>query len=71
MTGRATLICGANAQELEVAGMTLTDARQQASQVLNIPPEAKAINAGNDLPDDHVITENEQIEFVKPADVKG
>lgn len=66
------IICGANAQELEdVAGKTLGEVKSQLTDVLNIPPQARAIVGGETVGDDHVLEEGTQIEFVKPAGDKG
>lgn len=69
---KTRLVCGANVQDAEgLVGKPLSAVRELYGDVLSIPPEAEMRVGGEPVGDDHVVQEDEQFEFVKPAGTKG
>ncbi len=65
------VLCGANAQNVDMSGKSVADVRGFMQQTLNIPAGAEALVTGRRVGDDYVLQENEQLEFVRESGRKG
>jgi len=66
-----TAVCGANAQDLELAGKTVSQVRQELKDVLNIGEDSNAIISGDNVENDYVLRDGDVLEFVKRSGTKG
>ncbi len=66
------IICGANAQELEYSeGLTPRQLHDRLRDVMNIPDKAQYFVTGSQIDPDTPLEPGQQLEFVRPAGVKG
>lgn len=56
---------------VDAVGKTVNDVRSTMSQVMNIPNNARAHVGGRPVANDHVISQGQEVEFIKEAGVKG
>jgi len=68
----AKFICGANMQHVErVSGDAVGTIMEQLEDVLNIPPTVQITVNGRLVRKDHILEEEDVVEFIKPAGEKG
>ena len=65
------VIYGVNELELDLAGKTVRGVWKALEQVLNIPRDAAVTVNGAPADDETVVRPGDEIEFQKPAGVKG
>jgi len=65
------VVCGANSQEVEVAGKSIGEVRKLLGETLNIPKDAKPVISGDNVSDNYVIKPGDTLEFIKPSGEKG
>lgn len=65
------VIHGPHEQYVNVAGKSVGHVRKKLRDVFNISNEAEALIAGESVNDEYVLTEGDQLEFVKSSGVKG
>ena len=71
-TGIITVTCGANTNTFgNISGKSITQLRQDLSDVLNIASNAKAIVSGEEVGDDYVLQPGDRVEFVKQSGEKA
>jgi sulfur carrier protein ThiS len=70
-TEPVTVVCGANEQQLDVAGSTVADLTSQLEDVMNIPSPHQTIVGGQTVNDEYVLQSGDRLEIVKPAGSKG
>lgn len=61
---------GAESEEGNLAGKTVTEIRQLYENVFNIAPDAVALVNGKQMGEDYVVQDGDKVEFSK-AHVKG
>jgi hypothetical protein len=67
-----TVTCGANTQPLEsLDGMTVGELRNRLEDVMNIPNPAQVVVGGCVVNNDYVVKAGDNVEFIKPAGIKG
>lgn len=71
MEDKIKVVCGANAQEAEIVGMTVEQARRALAEALNIPEDAQAIITGDNVQTDYVLRQGDVLEFVKKSGENG
>lgn len=71
MATKIKVVCGANTQEAEVAGLTVSQAKRALTEALNIPEDAQAIISGDNVQVDYVLREGDVLEFVKQGGKNG
>jgi hypothetical protein len=70
-SGRVSVIHGVYAHTLPLAGRTVTQARVELEERLNIAPEAVAVIDGVEAAEDVVLREGQVLNFLTPAGEKG
>jgi hypothetical protein len=70
-SGRVDVIHGVYAHSLPLAGRTVSEARTELEDRMNIDPEAVAVVDGVEAAEDIVLTEGQVLNFVTPAGEKG
>jgi hypothetical protein len=70
-SGRVQVIFGAVMDDLEVAGMSVGEARNLLNVPYNIAPNAFVTLNGFEADDDTRLAEGDVLEFVRPAGEKG
>jgi hypothetical protein len=65
------VIYGAGLQTLELAGLTIAQARPLVETILRVVPRSPALVNGNPVRETYVIGEGETLEFVHHAGEKG
>lgn len=67
-----TIHCGANSQKFDsIEGLQIGDVADRLQEILNIPSPRQTFANGVQVRDNYVIKAGDEIEFVKPAGVKG
>jgi len=69
--GSVEVIHGVYAHSLPLAGMTVSEARTELEERMNIDPEALAVIDGTEAAEDVVLHEGQVLNFVTPAGEKG
>ncbi len=72
-SGRVQVIHGVYAHTLPLAGKTVSEARFELEERMNIDPESLAVIDGVEVNDEELVTihENQVLNFVTPAGEKG
>ncbi|MEI7765030.1 MAG: hypothetical protein WCI93_00425 [bacterium] len=65
------VISGVNQIEAGLAGQSVTSVRNMLSQPLNIDSAAKPVVGGETVNEDYVLTDGDELEFVKSSGEKG
>ena len=65
------VVNGVNPLSAPLEGRTVAEIRGMLSQALNIAPDAQAMVAGAAADSGHVLTDGDELEFVKPSGTKG
>ena len=65
------VVYGVNELELDLAGKSIRAIWKVLEQVFNIPRDAAVTVNGSRVEDDYVVRPGDEIEFTKPAGVKG
>jgi hypothetical protein len=69
--GPVHVIAGADAQDMDLVGRLVADARAVAQAIFGIHPAARALVDGREVGEAHVLGPGQLLEFVKHAGVKG
>lgn len=69
--GKVKVIHGANDDEFEIAGACVSQVRANLVDAFNIPGDALAFVNGEQVDASYKLKENDTLEFVKQAGVKG
>jgi len=65
------VICGINTLDANLDGKSVAEVRSMLTQALNIDPAAKPMVDGEAVSEDYVLTDNDELEFVKASGEKG
>lgn len=66
-----TIINGVNTLSAGLSGHSVAEVRAMLAQALNIDPASKAVVGGEDVGESHVLSDGEELEFVKASGTKG
>lgn len=70
--GTVHVLCGANTAEMPVVGNTVEEVRASVAELMNIKEDADAYVNGEIVdPQQHVLQNDETLEFIKPSGQKG
>ena len=69
--GNVTCMYGASSENFSVAGQTVATVRDSLKDSFNIPQDAVPFVNGNQVDGTYVLSENDNLEFVKQAGTKG
>jgi hypothetical protein len=69
--GKVKVIHGANDDEFEIAGAKVQQVRANLVDAFNIPGDALAFVNGEQVDANYTLQQNDTLEFVKQAGVKG
>src|SRR5690242_6887002 len=70
-TKRVDVIHGVYAHSLPLVGMTISQARRELEDRMNIAPEAVAVVDGIEVSEEEVLRESQVLNFLSPAGEKG
>jgi hypothetical protein len=62
---------GANTQDMELAGKTIAEVKQELKDVLNISDDANAVISGDNVETTYVLQNGDVLEFIKKSGDKG
>lgn len=65
------VVYGVNELNLDLAGKSIRGIWKMLEQVLNLPRETTVRVNGQVVADDHIVRPGDEIDFLKPAGVKG
>jgi sulfur carrier protein ThiS len=65
------VVYGVNELSLDLGGKSIRGIWKMLEQVLNLPRETTVSVNGQTVADDHIVRAGDEIEFLKPAGVKG
>ena len=68
---RVQVIHGVYAHSLPLVGMTISQARRELEDRMNIAPEAVAVVDGIEVSEEEVLRESQVLNFLSPAGEKG
>lgn len=71
MEGKVKVIHGANDEEFELVGQKVSAVRASLVDAFNIPADALALVNGDQVGNDYQLKQNDVLEFIKAAGVKG
>lgn len=71
LEGKVKVLHGANDEELELVGQTVQAVRASLVDSFNIPGDAMALVNGDQVDNNYVLKQNDVLEFIKAAGVKG
>lgn len=71
VTGTVTIIHGAEEQSFDVSGKSVAYVRENLGDVFNVPRDADALVNGQPVTENHTLNQQDVLEFVKQAGVKG
>jgi hypothetical protein len=63
--------CGASSGNFPVIGRTVTQVGEFLREVLNVDQLSTGLVNGKQVPGDHILTQGDNLEFLKPAGKKG
>lgn len=65
------VVCGANVQEAEIVGKTISEVRAELAEVLNIPVDSRAMVSGDNVEATYALQVGDTLEFIKESGDKG
>jgi molybdopterin converting factor small subunit len=65
------IVSGVNVMDLQLEGKTVADVRAMLAQALNIDPQANSLINGESVEANIVLSDGDELEFVKAAGEKG
>ena len=65
------VVYGVNELSLDLGGKSIRGIWKMLEQVLNLPRETTVTVNGSQVADDYIVRPADEIEFLKPAGVKG
>lgn len=71
ISNEVTINCGANTHKFDVAGLQIGEVADRIQEIMNIPSPRQTFVNGVQVRDNYVIKAGDEIEFIKPAGVKG
>jgi hypothetical protein len=69
--GDVFVISGANSQPFPVASSTVREVRRMLQHIMNIGPNATALVNGTPVTPDHILRQDDTLEFTKEGGEKG
>lgn len=69
--GKVKVIHGANDEEIECVGAKVQQVRANLVHAFNIPGDASSFVNGKQVDDNYTLQQNDTLEFIKAAGVKG